>query len=97
MAQKIRQRTSLSGDGARLVRDALGGTDPVLRINAFSTESEKGEQRGFVNLLIGMFGVFRNPTAHTPRQSWPIPEQDAMDLLVLASYAHRRLDQATGG
>ena len=95
VAHKIRQRTGRHEDGARVVTAALSGTNPALRINAFSTEAEKGEQRGFANLLIGMFGLFRNPTAHVPRKSWPMTEQDALDLLVLASDAHRRLDQAT--
>lgn len=94
VAEKLRQRTGLTTDGAPLITAALGGSAPPLRINSFATESERGEQRGFVNLLIGMFGVFRNPTAHAPRASWPMSEEDALDLLVLASYAHRRIDRA---
>jgi hypothetical protein len=35
-----------------------------------------------------------NPTAHSPRISWPMTEQDALDLLTLLSMLHRRLDQA---
>lgn len=94
VADKIRAMTGLTTDGAELVRQALGGTDPPLRINDFTTETQKGEQRGFCNLLIGMFGVFRNPTAHAPRKEWAIEEQDALDLLSLASYSHRRLRMA---
>jgi len=47
-----------------------------------------------VNLLKGMFGTFRNVAAHAPKISWPIKEEDALDLLTLASYLHRRLDDA---
>ena len=32
-------------------------------------------------LLKGMFGTFRNVTAHAPKIAWPIDEQDALDLL----------------
>ena len=42
----------------------------------------------------GVFGVFRNVTAHAPKIIWPIGEQDALDLLSLVSYVHRRLDAA---
>lgn len=87
----LRERTGLTTDGAKLVEQALLGSDPPLRINAFKTETEMGEQRGFANLLIGLFGTFRNPTAHAPRIEWPMPEADALDLMSLASYAHRRL------
>lgn len=95
VADKIRRKSSADGDGAALVNAALAGGSPVLRINANSTDSERGEQRGFCNLLVGMFGVFRNPTAHAPKVVWQIDEHDALDLMVLASYAHRRLDRST--
>ena len=95
VADKIRKKTGLTGDGAGLVQQALAGTNPLLRINALATESHRSEQRGFANLLIGMFGTFRNPTAHAPRISWTMSEEDALDLFTLASYAHRRLDGST--
>ena len=38
------------------------GSDPPLWLNASVTDTEKTEQRGFANLLIGLFGTFRNPT-----------------------------------
>jgi uncharacterized protein (TIGR02391 family) len=47
-----------------------------------------------MNLMKGMFGAFRNVTAHAPRISWEITEQDALDLLTIASLLHRRLDAA---
>lgn len=94
VAQKIRARTGLTSDGADLVDEAFGGTDPILRLNALTLKSERSEQSGFVNLLKGLFGTFRNPTAHAARVAWPMPEEDALDLFSLASYAHRRIDKA---
>ncbi len=91
VAGKLRALTGLTSDGADLVQQALGGTDPLVRINDLSTETLRSEQRGFCNLLIGMFGMFRNPTAHAPRIDWPLGEEDALDLLSLVSLAHRRL------
>lgn len=95
VAEKIRAKTGLTGDGAALVQAALAGNGPLLRINAFLSEAHKSEQRGFTNLLVGMFGTFRNPTAHAARITWPMSEEDALDLFTLASYAHRRIDSAT--
>ena len=94
VADKIRQRSRLTTDGAELVDQALSGIRPKLAINSLQTETEQSEQRGFAMLLKGMFGTFRNVTAHAPRVKWPIPEKDALDLLSLASYLHRRLDEA---
>jgi len=61
-------------------------------INPFLTETERSEQRGFTNLLVGLFGAIRNPVAHAPKISWPMPEQDALDVLTFISFVHRKLD-----
>ena len=45
-------------------------------------------------LMKGFFGTFRNPTAHAPRIVWRITEQDALDMMTVASLLHRRLDDA---
>jgi uncharacterized protein (TIGR02391 family) len=94
VAQKIRDKTGLAGDGADLADTAFALKSPLLAINTLRTETEQSEQKGFVNLLKGMFGTFRNVTAHAPKVTWLINEQDALDLLSLVSYVHRRLDAA---
>ena len=95
VAATIRARTSLQEDGSELVRNAFGGQSPRLRINHFVTPTEEGEHRGFANLLTGFFGTFRNPVAHAPKVEWTVSEQDALDLLSLASYIIRRVNAAT--
>lgn len=94
---KIRDISGLPSDGADLVRDAFTvGSDcsPLLAINPLATETDKGEQRGFVNLLTGLFGVIRNPLAHNAKIEWEMSEQDALDVLTMASLIHRKLDKA---
>ncbi len=66
----------------------------ILAINALRTETDKGEQRGFANLLIGLLGTIRNPAAHNPKIEWPMTELDAFDILTMASLIHRKLDKA---
>jgi uncharacterized protein (TIGR02391 family) len=97
VASKVRTLSGLTSDGAELATQAfsLGATGiPILAINSLSTDTEKGEQRGFMNLLIGLFGTFRNPTAHAPKIYWPISEQDALDIFSLVSLMHRKIDTA---
>jgi uncharacterized protein (TIGR02391 family) len=92
VAAKIRARTGLTDDGAGLVDRAFSGEPPMLAINARHTVSEKSEQNGFANLVRGIFGMFRNPTAHEARVHWPMTKADAEDLLTMVSLIHRRLD-----
>jgi uncharacterized protein (TIGR02391 family) len=88
--------SGLTTDRADLVHDAFGVKygDPLLAINAFDTETLKGEQRGFVSLLKGLYGMIRNPLAHGPRIEWDMSEQDALDILTMISLVHRKLDRA---
>ena len=92
VASKVRNISGLTNDGADLIKDAFGGNNPLIKINSFRTDTEKSEQKGFVNLAIGLFGTFRNPTSHAPKIEWPIDEQDALDIFSLISYIHRRID-----
>ncbi|TIO79441.1 MAG: TIGR02391 family protein [Mesorhizobium sp.] len=94
VADKLRKRTGLLDDGAILVDHAFGGQKPMLAINALMTKSEQDEQKGFVNLLKGTFGMFRNPTAHEAKVNWAMSKEDAEDLLSLVSLIHRRIDKA---
>ncbi len=47
-----------------------------------------------VTKRVRLFQAFRNPTGHAPKITWVMSEQDALDLLSLVSYLHRRLDAA---
>lgn len=93
VAQRIRNKTNLQSDGAELVTSAFSGSNPLLRINPLSNDSERSEQRGFANLLIGLFGAIRNPLGHSPKILWNLSEEDALDILTLVSYVHRKLDR----
>jgi uncharacterized protein (TIGR02391 family) len=91
VAEKIRYKTGLDSDGAPLVDEAFKfkSSIPHLALNTLRTESEQSEQKGFMNLLKGLFGTFRNTTAHNPKITWRIDEQDALDVLSLVSLIHR--------
>ena len=97
VAERLRQMSGLGSDGAELVTAvfALGSAGvPMFAINSLANDSERSEQRGFTNLLVGMFGMFRNPVAHAPRVSWNMSRTDAVDMLGTISLVHRKLDLA---
>jgi len=93
---KIRGLSGSSDDGADLVHKAFGQKfgPPLMAINPLQTETQRGEQRGFVSLLKGLYGTIRNPLAHDPKVDWEMTEQDALDILTMISLVHRKLDQA---
>jgi len=77
-----------------LVNTALSTKNPIIALNSLKTETDTSEQKGIANLLIGLFGAIRNPTAHAPKVIWAMPEQDAIDVFALLSFVHRKLDSA---
>ncbi|MBS7459206.1 TIGR02391 family protein [Pseudomonas syringae] len=92
IAERIRNLSGLTADGGELITKAFLGQSPLLAIGSLTTDSEKSEQKGLANLLIGLFGAVRNPLAHTPKTVWPMTEQDALDILTLISLLHRKID-----
>lgn len=91
-AERIRLLSGMNEDGATLIDKTFSGQHPLLSLNSLTTESERSEQKGFSNLLKGLFGAIRNPQAHATKKDWPMPEQDALDILALISLIHRKLD-----
>ena len=89
--QRIRDLSGISTDGNRLIEQVFS-SNPILIINSYQSVSEINEHNGFCNLLKGLCAMFRNPTAHEPKVDWDITEQDALEILGIISYCHRRLD-----
>ncbi len=94
IASRVRGMTNLTSDGAELIDTAFKVSDPYIIINSFISDTEKSEQTGFSNLMKGIFGMFRNVTAHATKVEWPIQEEEAFDLLTLVSLVHKKLDRA---
>lgn len=95
IGERIRQLSGLGADGAELVNQVFSTKSPILAINSLQSETEISEQKGIANLLVGLFGAVRNPTAHAPKIMWAMPEQDAIDVFALLSFVHRKLDNST--
>lgn len=91
--QRIRDLSGIKTDGNTLIEQVFS-SNPILIINDYRSKSEKDEHAGFCNLLKGLCSMFRNPSAHEPKIYWEISENDALDILGIISYCHRRLDKA---
>lgn len=96
VCDRLRKLTGLGSDGSELVDVCFSGSQgrPRVTINDWETKSEASEHTGFANLVKGVIGTFRNPTAHATRVSWPVSAEDALDVFSTLSYIHRRLDSA---
>jgi len=60
----IRDKAKLDGDGANLVGQAFGGKAPPIKISPMQKVSEIDEQKGFEQLLRGLYVGIRNPRTH---------------------------------
>ena len=100
LAQRIRIMSNLKSDGSVLIDEAFSFNFekkklPKIAINMLDTKSLQSEQKGFINLLKGIFSMFRNTTAHEPKIIWEIDEEESLDILSLISYAHKKLDKVS--
>lgn len=83
-----------SVDGSKLVDAAFGSKCSVLVINTRSTASEESEHTGLMSFLKGLYGTFRNPSAHELKVRWKKDEDEVLEILGAVSLAHRYLDRA---
>lgn len=87
----LREKADVDGDGASLVGQALGGNEPRLLINKFQTESEKNEQKGFEQILRGIYQGIRNPRSH---DQWEDVQAKADAIILFIDYLLDVIDAA---
>lgn len=95
IAEEIRKKTGLTLDGAELVDRAFSVNIPLIKMNSLETETHKSEQKGLCNLIKGVFGMFRNTTAHSPKIVWQIEEDEALDIMTTISLIHKKLEKGS--
>ena len=74
----LRERAGVDGDGATLVGQALGGDDPKLKLNSLQTESDRNMQKGFEQILRGVYLGIRNPRSHEQTSD----DRDTADAII---------------
>ena len=94
IADRLRAMTGLYADGNPLAETVFSTQNPLIKINQLKDDSERSEHLGLLNLIKGVFGLIRNPTAHRPKITFPISEAEALDIMVVISMIHKKLDNA---
>jgi uncharacterized protein (TIGR02391 family) len=93
LADKIRSKTGLGETGPEIVKLAFGVEyGPVLVFNSLASEGERAEHRGLVHLMHGLLEAFPDPSAVDGRTLHAATQDDALDVLTMLAYLHRRLD-----
>ena len=94
IADRLRKMTGIYADGNALVETSFSTSNPMIRINYLRNDTDRSEHIGLCNLIKGIFGLIRNPTAHEPKIKFEITEDEALDILNTISFIHKRLDKA---
>jgi len=95
VAERLRQLSGYTTDGADLVDDCFGlGKDkkPMLAFNTLQTENDESEHKGFGNFCKGFFSMYRNPKAHTPKILEDTQLSQMTEVLVVATIIQNKLD-----
>jgi uncharacterized protein (TIGR02391 family) len=75
----LREKSGSTNDGERLVGNALGGTNPIVKLNELQTESEKNFQEGITAITRGLYLAYRNPRNHDLHED----DEETADRVIL--------------
>jgi uncharacterized protein (TIGR02391 family) len=93
VADRLRMITGVHADGNELAEVSFSTKNPLLRINFLLTDTDRNEHIGLMNMIKALFGLIRNPTAHTPKIKFVIEEEEALDIMTVISFVHKKLDK----
>jgi len=83
LTELIRSKSKLDGDGANLVGQAFGGNAPPIKISPMQKVSEIDEQKGFEQLLRGLYVGIRNPRTH---DSYSDKKEECHAIILFINY-----------
>ena len=86
----VKQQSGLSGKhGSRLMKTVFSVHNPLIKLNAGVTESDRDEQIGYMEFIAGVMTGIRNPRAHS--HNWVDEPETALELLVVVKHLTRRI------
>ncbi|WP_412050263.1 TIGR02391 family protein [Hoeflea sp. Naph1] len=88
----VRLRSGLEFDGTTLMERAFSPSNPVLKFNALQDQSDKDEQKGFMQLFSGAVSGLRNPRAHGFIND---DAERALEFIAFVSLLAKLLDEAS--
>ena len=77
-------------DGAGLMTTAFSANDPIIKLTALETETDRNLQQGYMQIMAGAMTGIRNPKAHGNLSSTP---RKALHLICLASLLMHKIDE----
>jgi uncharacterized protein (TIGR02391 family) len=92
---RVKKMTGLPGDGSGMMGNAFKDDQPALMFANLATQTGKDIQAGYRFLFMGSQLAIRNPAAH--EQFGEMDDDEAFELLGLASHLMRKLDEARLG
>lgn len=87
----VRLRSGLEHDGTTLMERAFNPSSPALKFNGLQDQSDKDEQKGFMQLFSGAVSGLRNPRAHGFIKDDP---ERALEFIAFVSLLAKLLDEA---
>ncbi|RUX32598.1 TIGR02391 family protein [Mesorhizobium sp. M7A.F.Ca.US.011.01.1.1] len=87
----VRLRSGLEFDGTTLMERAFNPSNPALKFNALQDQSDKDEQKGFMQLFSGAVSGLRNPRAHGFIND---DAERALEFIAFVSLLAKLLDEA---
>jgi uncharacterized protein (TIGR02391 family) len=87
----VRLRSELEHDGTTLMERAFSPGNPVLKFNSLQDQSDKDEQKGYMQMFSGAVSGLRNPRAHGFIQDKP---ERALEFIAFVSLLAKLLDES---
>ena len=87
----VRLRSDLELDGTALMEKAFSPSNPILKFNDLSDQSDRDEQKGFMMMFSGAVSGLRNPRAHAFIHDDP---ERALEFIAFVSLLAKLLDGA---
>ena len=87
----VRLRSGLEFDGTTLMERAFNPSNPILKFNGLADQSDRDEQKGFMNMFSGAVSGLRNPRAHKFINDDP---ERALEFIAFVSLLAKLLDQS---
>lgn len=89
----VKHRSGLATDGSPLMNSAFSANSPVLKLSKLTTQSQRDQQLGYMQMLSGAMVGIRNPRAHEHR--YLEEPRVALELMCLANHLVRVIKKAT--
>lgn len=87
----VRLRSELEQDGTSLMERAFSPSKPILKFNDLKDQSDRDEQKGFMQMFSGAVSGLRNPRAHRFINDDP---ERALEFIAFVSLLAKLLDSA---